>query len=390
MKQFTKSIIGFFITLICMSQAFHLLAQSSCSMPSSLFYNQITPTSIELNWTPVSGASQYKIAMIDSIFGVSSTTYSTTTTTTYTRNSLTDGHYYKFKVSAFCPTTGTWSAYKSLPFLFWPVAEPNSMVGTINITIHKGNVTLVPYSSTIPLPTFLSNLISTTSPNPIRWGAVGPASTYYGLDHLSLIPSPTLPMPYYGRYNVNIKVYHLDVLQSTNSFNVSRTITGTNTYILNTARQYSPCTTCFVNNIKSKIRNQIQGTTIFTSSTTNCSNVISSASWSPPYSFTSSTDYRVYIEINGTNYMSRLAGGQDINLSEINLFPNPAKDFININSQQQIESIKIYNMHGSEIYTDATIFDTQKRVDLSTFTTGIYFILINDDRSQIKKFLVQK
>lgn len=73
----------------------------------------------------------------------------------------------------------------------------------------------------------------------------------------------------------------------------------------------------------------------------------------------------------------------------ISIYPNPASDFININfdSSTKISEISIYNMLGNKLYSNN--IDLRK-IDISTFDSGLYLILISaDNKKYLTKILKQ-
>ncbi len=65
------------------------------------------------------------------------------------------------------------------------------------------------------------------------------------------------------------------------------------------------------------------------------------------------------------------------------LHPNPTQDVLNIETQQPIERVKIYNLQGQLINEGVT-----KRVDVSQLNTGLYFIqLFVKGKTITKKFI---
>jgi len=73
----------------------------------------------------------------------------------------------------------------------------------------------------------------------------------------------------------------------------------------------------------------------------------------------------------------------DINKTQVSVFPNPSSDFINIKSDEEIKSIKIYDIKGSLIKSDNI-----SKVDISTFPKGNYIISIETKSGvETKKFI---
>lgn len=74
--------------------------------------------------------------------------------------------------------------------------------------------------------------------------------------------------------------------------------------------------------------------------------------------------------------------------TNIVVFPNPATDYIQLQSTEQIKSIEIMNAMGQKVYTNVT---KSNQIDCSKFTNGIYFIAIETEKSKlIKKFIINK
>ncbi len=82
--------------------------------------------------------------------------------------------------------------------------------------------------------------------------------------------------------------------------------------------------------------------------------------------------------------------------ADINVFPNPAKDFININISQYekgIHTISIINMAGQNMYYDASnTRDSFISIPTLDWTNGVYTLIIeNEDGSaDFKRLIIQK
>lgn len=74
-------------------------------------------------------------------------------------------------------------------------------------------------------------------------------------------------------------------------------------------------------------------------------------------------------------------------LAEINVFPNPANDVINIVSSTKIEKVELYNILGESLVNVNNLSLNEYKMDLSRFSKGVYFIKINN--AIIKKIIVK-
>ena len=66
--------------------------------------------------------------------------------------------------------------------------------------------------------------------------------------------------------------------------------------------------------------------------------------------------------------------------NEIKIFPNPAKDFINIeiNNLNKDSKIQIYNIYGNLYYEQELQSGTMHTISLNNLSSGMYFLKIND------------
>lgn len=76
--------------------------------------------------------------------------------------------------------------------------------------------------------------------------------------------------------------------------------------------------------------------------------------------------------------------------TEINVYPNPFSDVVILSSNQNlIENVKIYDIKGGLLYENN--YNTNEiSIDLSHFTTGIYFIKTFSEQKEITHKLVKK
>jgi aminopeptidase N len=87
------------------------------------------------------------------------------------------------------------------------------------------------------------------------------------------------------------------------------------------------------------------------------------------------------ISIDPNNYIINKVGSITTsnelgNLEIVNIYPNPANNFVNVQTNTRIKEIKLYNTHGQEIKID---FDNQNSVINTTYISpGIYLLKINN------------
>ena len=74
--------------------------------------------------------------------------------------------------------------------------------------------------------------------------------------------------------------------------------------------------------------------------------------------------------------------------SELQIFPNPVRDMIQIKSNLQIASYEIYNVNG-QIITSNLMRLNNSKIDASQLPKGIYLLKLTDTKgnTQISKFI---
>jgi len=85
-------------------------------------------------------------------------------------------------------------------------------------------------------------------------------------------------------------------------------------------------------------------------------------------------------------------GGSDIeNLQKniVELYPNPANEFLNIKSKSKINEIEILNIIGKQMFVKE-VNSKQAKIDIRNFESGIYFIEIKTDHGkQVSKLVIK-
>jgi len=72
-------------------------------------------------------------------------------------------------------------------------------------------------------------------------------------------------------------------------------------------------------------------------------------------------------------------GVEDFQKTAISIYPNPVADFMNIKTNQTIDSVKLYNLQAQVVNFTYTISDGELQLDLSNCQAGIYFVKIKTD-----------
>lgn len=75
----------------------------------------------------------------------------------------------------------------------------------------------------------------------------------------------------------------------------------------------------------------------------------------------------------------------EFTLETVKLHPNPTTDFINIQSNFDINSVEIYSLHGQKVLA----IENKKTIDISSLSKGIYFLKVKTVKGEITKKVVK-
>ena len=93
-------------------------------------------------------------------------------------------------------------------------------------------------------------------------------------------------------------------------------------------------------------------------------------------------DYNFPVETNFANTTFQVLSNSVITIDKsVGIYPNPAKDIINIKANSSIKSIDIYDVQGRIIQSKLTD-EENSTIDVSSFTNGIYFLKIKTEMGE--------
>ena len=99
--------------------------------------------------------------------------------------------------------------------------------------------------------------------------------------------------------------------------------------------------------------------------------------------------YNFPIETNEAIISFRVLGVDEFNAPQISIYPNPAKDAVNVQSSSIIKSITVYDLQGRKIQAvQAT--GQQAQVNISALKAGIYLFSIETEAGSIMKKIVKR
>ena len=112
------------------------------------------------------------------------------------------------------------------------------------------------------------------------------------------------------------------------------------------------------------------------------------------YNITEESSTLKKLSITNTNddqaiYYSQTLSTEDVDgFGSVQLYPNPAQNKFSIESDLSLDTIKIYNQLG-QLVEKFDVKDTQSSYDISTLSTGLYFIELSsvDGKKSVRKII---
>ena len=77
--------------------------------------------------------------------------------------------------------------------------------------------------------------------------------------------------------------------------------------------------------------------------------------------------------------LENVLGVNEVTSSKTVLFPNPANDNITISSQNNLQSVTIYNVLGAQVMQTSNLNSKSTDVNISDLPSGVYLVKIEDD-----------
>ncbi|MEP6277844.1 MAG: T9SS type A sorting domain-containing protein, partial [Nonlabens ulvanivorans] len=83
-----------------------------------------------------------------------------------------------------------------------------------------------------------------------------------------------------------------------------------------------------------------------------------------------------------------LLSNEDLQQSRASIYPNPAVNEIQINSDLEFSSVSIYNVNGQQVLTQ--ILNSDQRLNISTLSNGVYFLKLENNGLEIETLKLVK
>jgi hypothetical protein len=308
---------------------------NSCGNPTGLTSSSITTTGSTLGWTAVSGATSYNVQYKLS----TATTWTTTTSTTTSKalTGLTAGSTYNFQIQAVC-ASGT-SSYVASTF------TTTASTGTCTNNYESNNTRAT--ASTIAINTNITSMLGTSTDK----------------DYFKIVTTTAAPK--------------LKVTLSTLPFDYDLKLYNTNGTLLSTAAASGTTTE----------------TIKYNTATTGATYYIYVYGYNGAFSATNC--YTLNASTSVTNFVKTAQLSE--NKPEINVYPNPVSDKMNVQyfeeGNKQIIA-NVYNSLGQKVVTQSnTTIDDENNIsiDVNNLSNGIYILeLIGTEERKVQRFTIQK
>ncbi|MBL7138947.1 MAG: T9SS type A sorting domain-containing protein, partial [Bacteroidales bacterium] len=69
-------------------------------------------------------------------------------------------------------------------------------------------------------------------------------------------------------------------------------------------------------------------------------------------------------------------GINDLGAGSIRVFPNPATEIVNVQSDFTIHNIEVMNFLGQEVYTQSGVDARATKINVSNLQAGVYFVKV--------------
>ncbi|MCJ7935060.1 MAG: T9SS type A sorting domain-containing protein [Chryseobacterium sp.] len=95
----------------------------------------------------------------------------------------------------------------------------------------------------------------------------------------------------------------------------------------------------------------------------------------------------VYLSVYMQSKSNTALDVKDIKTVDVNIYPNPTSDFVNIRSKAEVASIALFSIEGRKLIETYR----ENRIDLSGYTAGVYFLnIVLKDGTSFKHKIIKK
>ncbi|MBT2622698.1 peptide-N-glycosidase F-related protein [Chryseobacterium sp. ISL-6] len=95
----------------------------------------------------------------------------------------------------------------------------------------------------------------------------------------------------------------------------------------------------------------------------------------------------VYLSVYMQGKSNAVLNVSDVKTIDVNIYPNPTSDFVNIKSKADVASISLFSIDGKKLSENYN----ENRIDLSVYSTGIYFLnIVLKDGTTFKHKIIKK
>ncbi len=85
-----------------------------------------------------------------------------------------------------------------------------------------------------------------------------------------------------------------------------------------------------------------------------------------------------YPDANVSN-CDAVLGTNDLNSNDVSFYPNPAKDFVNLKSDKEIQNLAIFDAQG-KLIKSLRLNQKSEKINISNLPNGVYYFLHSSNK----------
>ena len=111
------------------------------------------------------------------------------------------------------------------------------------------------------------------------------------------------------------------------------------------------------------------------------------AFYSPPFQYPTGPYGNSVLFVDNLNFDNLIVGTEDLIENQLEIYPNPAKDYILVEYAGKSSEIFIYNLQG-ELVKKLEITSEKNKVNVSSFKSGIYVLKLTNENGIYQRKLI--
>jgi len=85
-------------------------------------------------------------------------------------------------------------------------------------------------------------------------------------------------------------------------------------------------------------------------------------------------------ESPGSDTVSFVTSVNELKSSDLQIYPNPATEIVNVKSSSTINNIEVINFLGQQVYTISGVDSKTAKINVTSLKTGVYFVKVTTEQ----------